>query len=385
MNRIYVTDTTLRDGEQMAGVAFSVEEKVVIARMLDGLGVHEIECGIPAMGNEEQRVVIKMVNLGLAARLITWNRAVISDVEASLRCGVSDVAISLPVSDLQIANKLARTRDWVLRKLRAAVKFAKKEELYVSVGAEDASRADEDFLAEFGLVAQDCGADRLRFSDTVGQSDPFTIFDKVSRLKLRINLPIEIHTHNDFGLATANALAGIRGGAAFVSTTVLGLGERAGNAALEEVVMALTHLYGVDTGMDISLLPALCEYVSQASGREIPPGKPIVGGKIFSHESEIHASAVIKNPSNYEPYPPEKLGREREIILGKYSGRRALSYRLSRLGLAQGAENLSDLLQRVRCLSDRLKRALSDDELIELYSQRTEAGATDSVRTCTIC
>ena len=162
MNRIYVTDTTLRDGEQSAGVAFSGEEKVVIARMLDGLGVHEIECGIPAMGNEEQRVVISMVKLGLAARLMTWNRAVISDVEASLRCGVSAVAISLPVSDLQIANKLAKTRDWVLHKLRTAVGFAKKEGLYVCVGAEDASRADEDFLADFGLLAEDCGADRLR-------------------------------------------------------------------------------------------------------------------------------------------------------------------------------------------------------------------------------
>ncbi|MGO9567313.1 MAG: homocitrate synthase [Desulfomonilaceae bacterium] len=366
MNRIYVTDTTLRDGEQTAGVAFSGEEKVVIARMLDGLGVHEIECGIPAMGNEEQRVVISMVKLGLAARLMTWNRAVISDVEASLRCGVSAVAISLPVSELQIANKLAKTRDWVLDKLRTAVGFAKKEGLYVCVGAEDASRADEDFLAEFGLLAEACGADRLRFSDTVGQTDPFIIFDRLSRLKRRVSLPIEIHTHNDFGLATANALAGIRAGAAFVSTTVLGLGERAGNAALEEVLMALTHLYGIDTGLDISVLPSLCEYVSQASGREIPAGKPIVGSKIFSHESEIHASAVIMDPSNYEPYPPEKLGREREITLGKYSGRRVLSYRLSRLGLVKGAENLGDLVRRVRCLSDLLKRALSDEELIEL-------------------
>ncbi len=366
MNRIYVTDTTLRDGEQSAGVAFSGEEKVVIARMLDGLGVHEIECGIPAMGNEEQRVVISIVKLGLAARLMTWNRAVISDVEASLRCGVSAVAVSLPVSDLQIANKIAKTRNWVFHKLRSAVGFAKREGLYVCVGAEDASRADEDFLAEFGSLAEGCGADRLRFSDTVGQTDPFILFDKVSRLKLRINLPIEIHTHNDFGLATANALAGIRAGAAFVSTTVLGLGERAGNAALEEVVMAISHLYGIDMGLDMSLLPALCEYVSKASGRQISAGKPIVGSKIFSHESEIHASAVIKNPSNYEPYPPEKLGRQREIILGKYSGRRALSYRLSQLGIVKGAESLSDLVRRVRCLSDRLKRALSDEELIDL-------------------
>jgi homocitrate synthase NifV len=365
-NRIYVTDTTLRDGEQAAGVAFSEEEKVVIAKMLDRLGVHEIECGIPAMGLEEQRAVIRMVKLGLSARLITWNRAVISDVEASLRCGVSAVAISVPVSDFQIANKLGKTRGWVLGKLRSAVEFARKNGLYVCVGAEDASRANEDFLAEFGLLAEAFGADRLRFSDTVGQTDPFIIFDKLSRLKLRIKLPIEIHAHNDFGLATANALAGIRAGAAFVSTTVLGLGERAGNAALEEVLMALTHLYGVDIGLDIAALPALCEYVSKACGREIPADKPVVGSKIFCHESEIHAAAVIKNPGNYEPYPPEKVGKQREIALGKYSGRRGVSYRLSRLGMVGKGRDLGDLVPQVRRLSDHLKRSLSDEELIDL-------------------
>ena len=200
---------------------------------------------------ENDRVVINLVNLGLAARLMTWNRAVISDVEASLRCGVSVVAISLPVSDLQIANKLAKTRDWVLAKLRSAVGFAKRDCTFVS-----AQKTHPVRMRIFSLISdrsrKTVAADRLRFSDTVGQTDPFIIFDKVSRLKLRINLPIEIHAHNDFGLATANALAGVRAGAAYVSTTVLGLGERAGNAALEEVLMALTYLYGIDTGLDIS-------------------------------------------------------------------------------------------------------------------------------------
>lgn len=365
-DRIYVADTTLRDGEQAAGVAFSREEKIHIAKMLDEVGVHEIECGIPAMDSEEQHVVRSMVKLGLSARLMTWNRAVVSDIEASLRCGVSALAVSLPVSDFQLANKLGKDRTWVLDQLRCAVEFSKSNGLYVCVGAEDASRSDAEFLVEYGLLAKACGADRLRFSDTVGHMDPFRIYDRVSQLKSRVDLPIEIHTHDDFGMATANALAGVRAGAMFVSTTVLGLGERAGNAALEEVIMALDHLYGTDTGLEIARLPALCRYVARASGREIPAGKAIVGGKIFFHESEIHAAAVLKDPVNYEPYPPEKLGRKREIALGKHSGRRGLSYRLGRVGVAKTGSDLREMVLRVRRFSARMKRELSDKELIDL-------------------
>ncbi len=334
--------------------------------MLAELGVREIECGIPAMGKDEQRVVKNLVRLDLASRLITWNRAVRSDVEASLSCGISAVAISCPVSDFQISHKLGRSRDWVLEQLRRTVEFAKEKNLYVCVGAEDASRADEDFLAEYGVLAQSCGADRLRFSDTLGLLDPFQVYDKVSRLAACVNLPLEIHAHNDFGMATANALAGVRAGATYVSVTVLGLGERAGNAPLEEAAMALTHVYRAETGIRVSLLPCLCEYVSKASGRPISPAKPIVGSKIFSHESEIHAAAVIKNPANYESYAPEQLGLKREIPVGKYSGRRALSYRLRDLGIVKRDEDLSLLIPRVRSLSSRIKRTLSDKELLEL-------------------
>lgn len=366
MNHIHIVDTTLRDGGQAPGVAFSLDEKLTIARMLDDIGVHEIECGIPAMGEEEQHAVRRIVNLGLGARIMTWNRAVISDIEASLRCGVSAVAISLPVSNRQIANKLGKTREWVLERLEHAVRFAKEHQLSVCVGAEDASRADHDFLVAYASVAQAAGADRIRFSDTVGRMDPFHLYDRVSGLMARVDLPVEIHTHNDFGMATANALAGVRAGAAFVSTTVLGIGERAGAAALEEVAMALNHLHGADLGLRFSLLPDLCRYVARASGREIPPDKPIVGSAIFWHESEIHAGAVLTDPGDYEPYPPEKLGRSREIVLGTHSGRRAVSYRLGRLGITREPEEVNHLVKRVRSLSGRVKRVLSDEELMEL-------------------
>lgn len=366
MERIYITDTTLRDGEQAAGISFSEKEKVVIAQILDQVGVHEIECGIPAMGPDERKIVTRIAGLGLTARVISWNRAVISDIETSIACGIDAVAISLPVSDFHICHKLGKTREWILNKLIEALDFAKDKGLYVCVGAEDASRAETSFLSEYASIARAYGADRLRYSDTLGKMHPFHVFDRVSALKALSALPIEIHTHNDFGLATANALAGVKAGAEFVGTTVLGLGERAGNAALEETAMALHHLCGIDTGLNLSGLRHLCEYVSRASGRRIPAGKPIVGSKIFSHESEIHAAAVIKNPRNYEPYPPETVEQERKIALGKYSGRQAVMYRLRCLGVEKSRDDLADLVFRVRKRSGRVKRELSDAELLEL-------------------
>jgi homocitrate synthase NifV len=362
--KISICDTTLRDGEQTPGVAFTVQEKCSIARMLDNLGVQEIECGTPAMGREEQHAVAGILDLGLAARIITWNRAVISDIEDSIRCGATAVAVSLPVSDFHITNKLKKSRGWVLAQLSRAVSFAKDHNLYVCAGAEDASRGDMEFLAEFGHRAKDYGADRLRFSDTLGWLDPFQVSEKVSYLVSEVGLPVEIHTHNDFGMATANALAGIKSGATFVSTSVLGLGERAGNAALEEVVMALKHVLGLDLGLRVSGLLEICRYVSEASGRAISPAKPIVGTKIFSHESEIHADGVLKNPANYEPFSPEEVGLAREISLGKHSGKRAVAFRLRRLGIVKEKNEVAEMVRKIR--SSHAKGALTDADLVRL-------------------
>jgi len=362
-----ICDTTLRDGEQAPGVAFTTEEKVAIARMLDEIGVQEIEAGTPAMGRAECEAIGRILDLGLHARVLAWNRAVISDMDASLHCGVTAVSISLPVSDLQIKGKLGKNRSWVLTQLCRTLEYARHRGLYVCVGAEDASRADPEFLCKFALTAATCGADRIRFSDTVGILDPMGTFKRISDLTSGLSIPVEIHTHNDFGLATANALAGIQAGAEIASTTVLGLGERAGNAALEQVVMSLKEIYGLETGVQADSLLPLCRYVAQASGREIPPGAPVVGEKIFSHESGIHADGVMKEPSMYEPYRPESVGRERRIVIGKHSGRHALTQRLQELGLDMDSFQAARLLEEVRSVSIRLKRNLSDQELIRIY------------------
>jgi homocitrate synthase NifV len=364
--QIIIDDTTLRDGEQTAGVVFSLEEKIRIARMLDEIGVGELECGIPAMGREEQASVRALVDLGLNARLITWNRAVVSDLQASIDSGVQAVDISLSVSDIHIRHKLRKDRRWVMEQLKTALGFAKQHDLYVSVGGEDASRADPDFLVELMSIARGLGADRFRFCDTLGILDPFTTYDKVRYLADRVDLDLEVHTHNDLGMATANAIAGIRGGARFVNTTVNGLGERAGNAALEEVVMALKHACGIALSIETGRFQELSRLVGQASCRPVPEWKAVVGEKVFSHESGLHADGVIKYPGNYEGYDPAEVGLNRHMVIGKHSGSHGLQDRLGRLGIHLDDRAADLLLEQVRQMAQNNKRSLSDLDLMRL-------------------
>lgn len=264
---IRIVDTTLRDGEQAPGVAFNFKEKVTIARLLDRLGVYQIEAGIPAMGEVEQEAVAAIVRLGLKSRVSAWNRLVLADIRASLACGVRDVHISAPVSGIQIRYKLGSSFRWVLNSLKEAVGYARDHGLRVTVGAENASRADNHFLVEFAFLAREIGAERLRYCDTVGVLDPFTTFERLIWLKEKISLELEYHGHNDFGLATANAMAAIKAGVCYVDTTIGGLGERAGNTALEELCRALKELHGLDPGLNLRYLLLLGRYVARAAGR----------------------------------------------------------------------------------------------------------------------
>jgi homocitrate synthase NifV len=365
--QIIIDDTTLRDGEQTAGVVFSLDEKIRIARMLDEIGVGELECGIPAMGREELDSVKALVDLGLNARLITWNRAVRADIQASIDSGVKAVDISLSVSDIHIQHKLRKDRNWVREQLKVALGFAKQHDLYVSVGGEDASRADLDFLVELMQIAKSLGADRFRFCDTLGILDPFTTYDKVGYLAEHVDLDLEVLTHNDLGMATANAIAGIRAGARFVNTTVNGLGERAGNAALEEVVMALRLACNIELPIESCRFVELSKLVGQASCRPVPEWKAIVGEKVFSHESGLHADGVLKYPGNYEGYDPAEVGLSRHMVIGKHSGRHGLQDRLRELDIDLEPCETDAFLARVRNIAQGKKRPLSDNDLVRLY------------------
>jgi len=364
---IKIDDTTLRDGEQTAGVVFANDEKIHIAKMLDKVGVHQIEAGIPAMGGDEKEAIKKIASLDLNCSVMGWNRAVKSDIDASVECGVDAVAVSISSSDIHIEHKLIKSREWVLESIKTSVDYAKGFNLYVSVNAEDASRSDMEFLLQFARTARDAGADRLRYCDTLGILDPFEAFMRVKNIIDIIGIDIEMHTHNDFGMAIANAIAGIKAGATYVNTTINGLGERAGNAAFEELVMALKYIEGVDLGFNTTLFRALSEYVAEASSRILPTWKPIVGGNLFVYESESKASGVLANPETYELFKEKDVGLERKVILGKYSGVSTIIYKLNTLGFKISRKEAEELAEIIRDKAVSLKRALFDSEIIDTY------------------
>ncbi len=360
---VRIFDTTLRDGEQTPSVSLTPEEKREIASQLDRLGVDVIEAGTPISSEGERKAVKEIAKAGLKAEVCALARALRKDIDAAIDCDVGSVHTFISTSDVQMKYALNMTREEVLSATVDAVKHIKDHGLICEFSPMDASRTELEFLTKVCMAAEEAGTDRINIPDTVGIMTPLTMRKLIEDVRKVVKVPISVHCHNDFGMAVANSLAAVEGGASQVHVAVNGLGERAGNAALEEVVMGLQLLYGLKTGVKTEQLYLTSRLVSRLTGIIMQPNKAIVGENAFAHESGIHTRGVTVVPMTFEPFKPELVGRKRRLVAGKLAGTRGIKAELGEVGIHPREEQLKEIVGRVKELGDKGKLVTDADLL----------------------
>lgn len=360
--KVLILDTTLRDGEQTPGVSLTVEQKVMIAEALDALGVDIIEAGTAVSSEGDFKAIKAISERGLKAEICSFARIKKEDIDAAADANADSIFMVAPSSEYHIQAKFpGKGKDFVIEKSIEAIEYARERGLVVEFGAEDASRANLEFVIELLKKGEETRAERLTFCDTVGVLTPERTCEIVQRLKKELKLPLAIHCHDDFGLATANTVYAVKSGANEFHATINGIGERAGNASLEEVSLVLEHLYGFKLGINKEKLYPISKLVEKFTRIVVPPNKPIVGENAFTHESGIHTSALLRDSRTYEPISPEMVGRKRVIVLGKHAGRASVEAILKELGYSATKEQMDEILARIKELGDMGKRVTDAD------------------------
>ena len=375
---IKILDTTLRDGEQTPGVSLTSKEKFRIANKLDEIGVEFIEAGSAITSQGERDSIKEITSQGFNAEILSFSRPLTVDIDYCLDCDVDAVNLVVPTSDLHIADKLKISPDELLDLSNNAVDYCKDHGLTVELSAEDASRSDVDFLKSVYLSAIDHGADRICVCDTVGILTPDTSYDLFSKLN-DIQVPVSCHCHNDFGLAVANTLSAIKGGASEIHTTINGIGERAGNTSFEECVVSIDRLLpDYSTNIKINQIYDVSKLVARLTGVYIQPNKAIVGENAFAHESGIHSDGIIKNSATYEPMTPELVGRTRKFVIGKHMGTHGLNSRLQ-VGLNVNETQLKQICDDIKELADKGK-TVTDVDLQVIADNVLEINHEDRIK-----
>jgi D-citramalate synthase len=353
-------DTTLRDGEQAPGISLTPDEKARIARKLDDAAIDVIEAGSACTGPGERETIARVCDLDVDATVTSFCRGIQGDIDLAMDCGVDGINLVVPASDKHVTEKVGTSREENVESTADLVRYAKDHDLWVEVIGEDGSRADLDYLAALMEAALEAGADRVCYADTVGHATPDRTLEVVSTLA---DLgPVSTHTHDDLGLAVTNALVSVAAGADLVHGTINGIGERAGNVALEEVAIALDHGYGIEP-MDLTEVYDLAQLVANLTGIPLAPNKAVIGENAFTHESGIHTDGTLKDDEMYEPYPPAKVGRQRRLALGKHAGRAGVSAALVERGVDLDDDRLDEVVSRVKTIGDRGHRVTDADLL----------------------